>query len=140
MLYGLIPWTMMELKSTSEVRTLFTVSFGKFLSWKITIFIPPMRLSFSPSLPFYHSQFLSFYPCDDLRLSYPTSIQFNISQSFFPLISKFSNFHVFKIFSILCFLGAGVAFGPDRVRTFLDVNNLKMIVRSHECVPTGNQT
>ena len=33
--------------------------------------------------------------------------------------------------------GAGVAFGPDRVRTFLDVNNLKMIVRSHECVRTG---
>ena len=34
-------------------------------------------------------------------------------------------------------LGAGVAFGPDRVQTFLDVNNLKMIVRSHECVSTG---
>jgi len=33
--------------------------------------------------------------------------------------------------------GAGVAFGPDRVKTFLDVNKLKMIVRSHECIGTG---
>jgi diadenosine tetraphosphatase ApaH/serine/threonine PP2A family protein phosphatase len=33
--------------------------------------------------------------------------------------------------------GAGVAFGPDRVKAFLEVNSLKMIVRSHECVGTG---
>lgn len=33
--------------------------------------------------------------------------------------------------------GAGVAFGPDVVREFLAVNDLKMIVRSHECVMTG---
>jgi hypothetical protein len=37
-------------------------------------------------------------------------------------------------------LGAGVAFGPDRAQTFLQVNDLKMIVRSHECVRTGMQT
>jgi diadenosine tetraphosphatase ApaH/serine/threonine PP2A family protein phosphatase len=33
--------------------------------------------------------------------------------------------------------GAGVAFGPSVVRKFLTQNNLKMVVRSHECVRTG---
>lgn len=33
--------------------------------------------------------------------------------------------------------GAGVAFGEDVTRQFLTNNNLKMIVRSHECVPAG---
>jgi len=33
--------------------------------------------------------------------------------------------------------GAGVLFGPDRTRSFLATNNLKMVVRSHECVRTG---
>ena len=33
--------------------------------------------------------------------------------------------------------GAGVAFGPDVARAFLLNNNLKMIVRSHECIRTG---
>jgi len=33
--------------------------------------------------------------------------------------------------------GAGVLFGPDRTRSFLTTNNLKMVVRSHECVRTG---
>ena len=34
-------------------------------------------------------------------------------------------------------VGAGVAFGPDITRQFMDKNNLKLIVRSHECVRTG---
>eukprot|EP01036_Dinobryon_divergens_P030269 gene30269-39489_t len=33
--------------------------------------------------------------------------------------------------------GAGVIFGPDIVRTFLQNNNLRMIIRSHECVRSG---
>jgi hypothetical protein len=33
--------------------------------------------------------------------------------------------------------GAGVSFGPDITRAFLKKNNLKMVVRSHECVRTG---
>lgn len=33
--------------------------------------------------------------------------------------------------------GAGVSFGPDITRSFLTLNNLKMIVRSHECIRTG---
>ena len=33
--------------------------------------------------------------------------------------------------------GAGVSFGPDVTRSFLSFNNLKMIVRSHECIRTG---
>jgi len=33
--------------------------------------------------------------------------------------------------------GAGVHFGPDICRTFLETNNWKMVVRSHECVRTG---
>ena len=33
--------------------------------------------------------------------------------------------------------GAGIAFGPDVVETFLSNNNLKLVVRSHECVPKG---
>lgn len=33
--------------------------------------------------------------------------------------------------------GAGVAFGPDVTKAFLDANGLKMVVRSHECVRTG---
>jgi Ca2+-binding EF-hand superfamily protein len=36
--------------------------------------------------------------------------------------------------------GAGVAFGPSVVRKFLTQNNLKMVVRSHECVRTGFDT
>lgn len=36
--------------------------------------------------------------------------------------------------------GAGVAFGPDVTRAFLEKNKLKMIVRSHECVRTGFDT
>jgi serine/threonine-protein phosphatase with EF-hand domain len=36
--------------------------------------------------------------------------------------------------------GAGVAFGPDVVRKFLQINNLQMVVRSHECVRTGFDT
>jgi hypothetical protein len=36
--------------------------------------------------------------------------------------------------------GAGVAFGPDICKAFLDANNLKMVVRSHECVLTGFDT
>lgn len=33
--------------------------------------------------------------------------------------------------------GAGVAFGPDVTKKFLDINNLKLIVRSHECIRSG---
>lgn len=33
--------------------------------------------------------------------------------------------------------GAGVCFGPDVSKTFMDNNNLSMIVRSHECVRRG---
>ena len=33
--------------------------------------------------------------------------------------------------------GAGVSFGPDVTRTFLAANNLKFVVRSHECVASG---
>ncbi|CAM9112559.1 unnamed protein product, partial [Ectocarpus fasciculatus] len=33
--------------------------------------------------------------------------------------------------------GSGVLFGPNHTRTFLDLNNLSMIVRSHECVRGG---
>ena len=33
--------------------------------------------------------------------------------------------------------GAGVHFGPDVAQDFLKLNNLKMIVRSHECCDTG---
>jgi diadenosine tetraphosphatase ApaH/serine/threonine PP2A family protein phosphatase len=33
--------------------------------------------------------------------------------------------------------GAGVAFGPDVTRRFLELNKLKLVVRSHECVRTG---
>ena len=33
--------------------------------------------------------------------------------------------------------GAGVLFGPDVTQQFLNRNHLKMVVRSHECVPSG---
>lgn len=33
--------------------------------------------------------------------------------------------------------GAGVCFGPDVSKTFMDNNNLSMIIRSHECVRRG---
>lgn len=33
--------------------------------------------------------------------------------------------------------GAGVVFGPDVTRRFLQRNNLAMVIRSHECVRTG---
>lgn len=33
--------------------------------------------------------------------------------------------------------GAGVAFGPDITKLFLQNNNLKMVIRSHECVRSG---
>jgi diadenosine tetraphosphatase ApaH/serine/threonine PP2A family protein phosphatase len=33
--------------------------------------------------------------------------------------------------------GAGVAFGPDITRKFLELNHLRLVVRSHECVRTG---
>lgn len=33
--------------------------------------------------------------------------------------------------------GAGVLFGPDSTRSFLDQNGLDMLVRSHECVEEG---
>ena len=33
--------------------------------------------------------------------------------------------------------GAGVLFGPDSTRSFLDENGLDMVVRSHECVEEG---
>jgi hypothetical protein len=33
--------------------------------------------------------------------------------------------------------GAGVAFGPDIAKLFLNNNNLKMVIRSHECVRSG---
>ena len=33
--------------------------------------------------------------------------------------------------------GAGVAFGPNVVKQFLENNKLQMIVRSHECVRSG---
>lgn len=34
-------------------------------------------------------------------------------------------------------LGAGISFGPDLTKTFLDVNKLKFVIRSHECVRAG---
>jgi serine/threonine-protein phosphatase with EF-hand domain len=33
--------------------------------------------------------------------------------------------------------GAGISFGPDVVDAFLSRNNLKLVIRSHECVNTG---
>lgn len=33
--------------------------------------------------------------------------------------------------------GAGVEFGPDVSREFLQLNKLSMVVRSHECVDNG---
>lgn len=33
--------------------------------------------------------------------------------------------------------GAGVLFGPDSAKSFLEGNGLDMIVRSHECVEEG---
>jgi len=33
--------------------------------------------------------------------------------------------------------GAGISFGPDVVDFFLAQNNLKLIIRSHECVSNG---
>ena len=33
--------------------------------------------------------------------------------------------------------GAGVGFGPDVTKRFLTVNNLKFVIRSHECVRSG---
>ena len=33
--------------------------------------------------------------------------------------------------------GAGVMFGPDVAQTFMDTNNLSMIIRSHEMVKKG---
>ena len=33
--------------------------------------------------------------------------------------------------------GVGVQFGPDVTKRFLDANNLKMLIRSHECKDRG---
>lgn len=33
--------------------------------------------------------------------------------------------------------GAGVLFGPDSTKSFLEENGLDMVVRSHECVEEG---
>ncbi|OQS02982.1 calcineurin-like phosphoesterase [Thraustotheca clavata] len=35
------------------------------------------------------------------------------------------------------FRGAGIQYGPELTKEFLQVNNLELIVRSHECVPMG---
>ncbi len=33
--------------------------------------------------------------------------------------------------------GAGVAFGPDVTRNFLEYNHMKLVIRSHECIRSG---
>lgn len=64
---------------------------------------------------------------------------------------KHRRIHLHMVLFFVCFIfatvsglcaqpnprGAGVLFGPDSTRSFLEENGLDMLVRSHECVEEG---